>query len=41
MKVSELAERAGIAASAVRWYESAGIMPRRYPTAERLPRVRR
>jgi len=27
MKVSELAERAGIAASAVRWYESAGIIP--------------
>ena len=27
MKVSELAQRAGIAASAVRWYESAGIIP--------------
>jgi len=27
MKVSELAERAGIAASAVRWYESVGILP--------------
>jgi arsenate reductase len=27
MRVSELAERAGIAASAVRWYESAGIIP--------------
>lgn len=27
MKVSELAERAGIAASAVRWYESAGVIP--------------
>jgi arsenate reductase len=27
VKVSELAERAGIAASAVRWYESAGIIP--------------
>lgn len=27
MKVSELAGRAGIAASAVRWYESAGIIP--------------
>ena len=27
MKVSELAERAGIAPSAVRWYESAGILP--------------
>ena len=27
MKVSELAERAGIAPSAVRWYESVGIIP--------------
>jgi arsenate reductase len=27
MKVSELAERAGIAPSAVRWYESVGILP--------------
>lgn len=27
MKVSELAERAGVAPSAVRWYESAGILP--------------
>src|SRR4249920_3884784 len=27
MKVSELAERAGIAPSAVRWYESAGVIP--------------
>jgi arsenate reductase len=27
MKVSELAERAGIASSAVRWYESVGILP--------------
>ena len=27
MKVSELAERAGVAASAVRWYESVGILP--------------
>jgi arsenate reductase len=27
MKVSEIAERAGIAPSAVRWYESAGIIP--------------
>jgi arsenate reductase len=27
MKVSELAERAGIASSAVRWYESAGVIP--------------
>jgi arsenate reductase len=27
VKVSELAERAGIAASAVRWYESVGILP--------------
>lgn len=27
MKVSELAERAGIAASAVRWYEAVGIIP--------------
>ena len=27
VKVSQLAERAGIAASAVRWYESAGIIP--------------
>jgi arsenate reductase len=27
VKVSELAERAGIAASAVRWYESVGIIP--------------
>ncbi len=27
MRVSELAQRAGIAASAVRWYESAGILP--------------
>ena len=27
MRVSELAERAGIAASAVRWYESVGIIP--------------
>ena len=27
MRVSELAERAGIAASAVRWYESVGILP--------------
>jgi arsenate reductase len=27
MKVSEMAERAGIAASAVRWYESVGIIP--------------
>lgn len=28
MKVSELAERVGIAPSAVRWYESVGIIPR-------------
>ena len=28
MKVSELAERAGVAPSAVRWYESVGIIPR-------------
>ncbi len=28
MRVSELAERAGIASSAVRWYESVGILPR-------------
>ena len=27
MKVSELAQRAGIASSAVRWYESMGILP--------------
>ena len=27
MKVSELAERAGVAPSAVRWYESVGILP--------------
>ncbi len=27
MKVSELAERAGIAPSAIRWYESIGILP--------------
>jgi DNA-binding transcriptional MerR regulator len=27
MRVSELAERAGIAPSAVRWYESVGIIP--------------
>ncbi len=27
MKVSELAERAGIAPSAVRWYESVGVLP--------------
>ena len=27
MKVSELAERAGIAPSAVRWYESVGVIP--------------
>ena len=27
MKVSELADRAGIAPSAVRWYESAGVIP--------------
>ena len=27
MRVSELAQRAGVAASAVRWYESAGILP--------------
>lgn len=27
MRVSEIAERAGIAASALRWYESAGIIP--------------
>ena len=32
MKVSELAERAGIAPSAVRWYESVGILP---PAARR------
>ena len=28
MKVSELAARAGIAPSAVRWYEAAGVLPR-------------
>ena len=28
MRVSQLAERAGVAASAVRWYESVGIIPR-------------
>jgi len=28
MKVSELAEQAGIAPSAVRWYESVGVLPR-------------
>lgn len=28
MKVSELAEQAGVAASAVRWYESVGVLPR-------------
>jgi arsenate reductase len=28
VKVSELAERAGVAPSAVRWYESVGILPR-------------
>ncbi|MGZ8502363.1 MAG: MerR family transcriptional regulator, partial [Candidatus Limnocylindrales bacterium] len=27
MRVSELARRAGIAPSAVRWYESVGILP--------------
>ena len=27
MKVSELAARAGVASSAVRWYESVGILP--------------
>jgi arsenate reductase len=27
LKVSELAERAGVAPSAIRWYESAGILP--------------
>lgn len=27
MKVSELAERAGVAPSAIRWYESTGILP--------------
>ena len=32
MRVSELAERAGVAPSAVRWYESAGILP---PAARR------
>ena len=32
MKVSELAERAGIAPSAVRWYESVGVIP---PAARR------
>jgi DNA-binding transcriptional MerR regulator len=33
VKVSELAERVGIAPSAVRWYESVGIIP----PAIRLP----
>ena len=28
MRVSELARRAGIAASAVRFYEEAGVLPR-------------
>lgn len=27
MRIAELAERAGVAASAVRWYESRGVVP--------------
>src|SRR5579859_6456070 len=27
MRISELASRAGVAPSAVRWYESAGVLP--------------
>ena len=37
MKVSELAARAGIAPSAVRWYEQDGDLPASGATAERLP----
>ena len=41
MKIAELADRAGIAPSAVRWYEQAGVLPAPARTRERLSRLRR
>ena len=41
MRIAELARRAGVAPSAVRWYEQAGVLPAPARRGQRLPRLRR